>query len=49
MAKKRQMRWTDEGAHCMVQVRVAVLNGELSPDRISRKGNNRVLLFPMPH
>ena len=35
MAKKRQMRWTDEGAHCMVQVRVAVLNGELSPDRIS--------------
>jgi hypothetical protein len=35
MAKKRQMRWTDEGAHCMVQVRVAVLNGERSPDRIS--------------
>ncbi|WP_439671730.1 hypothetical protein [Cupriavidus necator] len=35
MAKKRQMRWTDEGAHCMVQVRVAVLNGELSPERIS--------------
>ncbi|HRO60409.1 MAG TPA: hypothetical protein PK177_14790 [Burkholderiaceae bacterium] len=35
MAKKRQMRWTDEGAHCMVQVRVAVLNGELSPRRIS--------------
>ena len=35
MAKKRQMRWTDEGAHCMVQVRVAVLNGELSSDRIS--------------
>ena len=30
-AKKRQMRWTDEGAHCLVQVRVAVLNGELSP------------------
>ena len=28
MAKKRQMRWTDEGVHCMVQVRVAVLNGE---------------------
>jgi hypothetical protein len=34
MAKKRQMRWTDEGAHCMVQVRVAVLNGEFSPRRI---------------
>ena len=35
MAKKRQMRWTDEGAHCMAQVRVAVLNGELSLRRIS--------------
>ena len=30
MAKKQQMRWTDEGAHCLAQVRVAVLNGELS-------------------
>jgi hypothetical protein len=35
MAKKRQMRWTDQGAHCMAQVRVAVLNGEFSPRRIS--------------
>jgi len=35
MAKKRQMRWTDHGAHCLVQVRVAVLNGELLPNRIS--------------
>ncbi|WP_143749516.1 hypothetical protein [Caballeronia arvi] len=26
MAKKQQMRWTDEGAHCLAQVRVAVLN-----------------------
>jgi hypothetical protein len=34
MAKKRQMRWTDEGAHCLAQVRVAVLNGELSPARL---------------
>ena len=34
MAKKRQMRWADEGAHCMAQVRVAVLNGEFSPRRI---------------
>jgi hypothetical protein len=34
MAKKRQMRRTDEGAHCMAQVRVAVLNGEFSPRRI---------------
>ena len=31
MAKKRQMRWTDEGAHCIAQV----LNGEFSPRRIS--------------
>ena len=30
MANKQRMRWTDEGAHCMAQVRVAVLNGELS-------------------
>lgn len=35
MAKKRQMRWTDEGAHCKAQVRVAVSNGEFSPRRIS--------------
>jgi hypothetical protein len=35
MAKKRKMRWTDEGAHCMAQVRVAVLNGKFSPHRIS--------------
>jgi hypothetical protein len=28
-AKKRQMRWTNQGAHLLVQVRVAVLNGEL--------------------
>ena len=35
MAKKQQMRWTDEGAHCMAQVRVAALNGELSPARMA--------------
>ena len=28
-AKNRQMRWTNEGAHLLVQVRVAVLNGDL--------------------
>jgi len=28
-AKKRQMRWTNKGAHLLIQVRVAVLNGEL--------------------
>jgi hypothetical protein len=35
MAKKRQMRWTDEGAHCMALMRVAVLNGKLPPRCIS--------------
>jgi hypothetical protein len=29
-AKKRQMRWKNKGAHLLVQVRVAVLNGELN-------------------
>jgi hypothetical protein len=29
MAKKRQMRWSDEGAHALVQVRAALLNGDL--------------------
>ena len=38
MAKKRQMRWTDAGAHRLVQVRVAVLNAELSPSRLARLG-----------
>lgn len=31
MAKKRQMRWSDEGAHLLVQVRVHETNGELRP------------------
>ena len=31
MAKKRQMRWSDAGAHALAQVRVAELNGALSP------------------
>ncbi|GJH18454.1 hypothetical protein CBA19CS22_17950 [Caballeronia novacaledonica] len=35
MAKKQQMRWTDEGAHCLAQVRVAVLNEELSVEKIA--------------
>ena len=35
MAKKQQMRWTDEGAHCLAQVRVADLNGEFSARRLS--------------
>ena len=31
MAKQRQMRWSDEGAHLLAQVRVHVLNDELQP------------------
>ena len=31
MAKKRQMRWSDEGAHLFAQVRVHALNDELRP------------------
>ena len=31
MAKKRQMRWSDEGAHLLAQVRVRAINGELKP------------------
>ena len=30
-AKKRQMRWSDEGAHLLAQVRVHALNGDLHP------------------
>lgn len=35
MAKKQQMRWTDDGAHCLAQVRVAVLNDEFSVKRLA--------------
>ena len=35
IAKKRQMRWTDEGAHRLAQVRVAVLNDEFSVKRLA--------------
>ena len=31
MAKHRQMRWSDEGAHLLAQVRVRVLNDQLKP------------------
>ena len=33
MAKRQQMRWTDKGAHALVQVRAALLNGELQARR----------------
>jgi hypothetical protein len=35
MAKKQQMRWTDEGAHCLAQVRVVVLNEEFSDNKLA--------------
>ena len=35
IAKKQQMRWTDEGAHCLAQVRVAVLNEEFSVKKLA--------------
>jgi len=31
MAKKQQMRWSDEGAHLLAQVRVHAINGDLRP------------------
>ena len=34
MAKKRQMRWSDEGAHLLVQVRVQEINGDLKPRQV---------------
>ena len=41
MAKKQQMRWTNEGAHCLVQVRAAALNGELTPERLALLSRTR--------
>ena len=35
MAKKRQMRWSDEGAHLLAQVRVQAINGELRPRSVA--------------
>jgi hypothetical protein len=29
MVKKQQMRWSNRGAHLMLQVRAAVMNGDL--------------------
>ncbi len=29
MVKKQQMQWSRQGAHCILQTRTAVLNGEL--------------------
>lgn len=31
MVKKQQMRWTKQGAHWLLQVRIRTLNGELQP------------------
>jgi hypothetical protein len=50
MVKKQQMQWTQEGAHCILQTRVAVLNDDLQEDfkrwyptfRISVSNKNEV-------
>jgi len=39
-AKKRQMRWTNKGAHLLVQVRVAVLNGDLKTRELPEPCNS---------
>lgn len=41
MAKRRQMRWSDEGAHALALVRVADLNGELSPQSFGYPNQSR--------
>jgi hypothetical protein len=49
MVKKQQMRWTQEGAHRMIQVRVATLNHELRDafcrwySNMSHSNDNRLL------
>jgi hypothetical protein len=35
MNKRRQMRWTPQGAHHVLQVRAACINGRLSAGRLS--------------
>ena len=37
MAKRQQMRWPNEGAHCLVLVRATALNGELTPKRLATR------------
>ena len=49
MVKKQQMRWTQEGAHRMIQVRIATLNNELRDEfcrwypNMDNINNNQVL------
>jgi hypothetical protein len=31
MCKKQQMRWSKAGAHCLLQVKTAAINGQLQP------------------
>jgi len=47
MAKKQQMRWTDEGARVVALVRVADLNGELSADAFGHVTRPRFWAEPM--
>lgn len=41
--KKRQMRWTNQGAHLRVQVRVAVLNRALAKIRAKLVSQTQVM------
>ena len=49
MVKKQQMRWTQEGAHRMIQVRIATLNNELKEafyrwyPKISNSNDNKIM------
>ena len=54
MSKKQQMRWTKEGAHKMIQTRIATLNDELKDSFCSWypamvESSNENLLTTRPH
>jgi hypothetical protein len=52
MAKKRQMRWSDEGAHLLAQVRANDLNGELRPRDVpipTTQASTRPSVGRLPH
>jgi hypothetical protein len=43
------MRWTDEGAHCLAQVRVAVLNGEFAVKGLAELAKTASANLPQLH
>ncbi len=40
LCEEAQMRWTNKGAHLLVQVRVAVLNGDLKMSEMRNRCNS---------